>query len=234
MPGQHLTGIPPWCPMYIELPWPTSMSIKCRPNIPSFLFGFFASGKEGPEGFTWSSLRSSSEVSGSWPRVRGGFRLISRPREATTSSRLYLGTGNNCIVWSPLPHDNVSANRQVLWINSPHVYTLVQKTTLYTITNIQPFWLKLQPSDGYTITLYTDQQTISQVASSRPTEIQLPWSWEFIGMHACFLGFSYFLPFYLTYFLFARLRAYLLGPTSDAIAHLSAKTQLAGMRPWIV
>ena len=96
--------------------------------------------------------------------------------------------------------------------------------------------MKLQPYDGYTITLYSDQQTISQVASSRPTDGN-PNAMElgiYRYMHAYFLGFSYFLPFYLTYFLLARLRAYLLGPTSDAIAHLSAKTQLAGMRPWIV
>ena len=39
---------------------------------------------------TWSSLRSSSEVSGSWPRVRGGFRFISRPREATTCNITFI------------------------------------------------------------------------------------------------------------------------------------------------
>lgn len=38
---------------------------------------------------TWSSLRSSSGVSGSWPRVSGGLIFTSLPRERTTSSRLY-------------------------------------------------------------------------------------------------------------------------------------------------
>ncbi|KAG8338418.1 hypothetical protein J6590_000083 [Homalodisca vitripennis] len=38
---------------------------------------------------TWSNFRSSSGVSGSWPRTRGGLMLTSLPRERTTSSRLY-------------------------------------------------------------------------------------------------------------------------------------------------
>ena len=39
---------------------------------------------EGLNILTWSSFINSSLVSGSWPRVRGGFRAISRPKLATT------------------------------------------------------------------------------------------------------------------------------------------------------
>lgn len=38
---------------------------------------------------TWSSLSSSSGVSGNWPNMSGGLILTSFPRERTTSSRLY-------------------------------------------------------------------------------------------------------------------------------------------------
>lgn len=38
---------------------------------------------------TWSNLSNSSAVSGNWPSTNGGFRLISLPRDLTTSSRLY-------------------------------------------------------------------------------------------------------------------------------------------------
>ena len=68
-------------------------------RIINFCFNIFKGSMK--QSYTWSSLSNSSEVSGSWPKVNGGFRFISLPREATTSSRLYLSAKTELVGINP-------------------------------------------------------------------------------------------------------------------------------------